>query len=167
MAVNDDAGQEETTEGPDASQISQDGTEVPEGQDTSDGQDTDGQDDTDDGNPNYREARYRVERNEARAERDELRDSLERTRQSIVDNAVQAAGLDPRLLSAAGHSVDTLVGEDGLIDRSALAEAIAATKREFRVSPGLLPNPQQWGYSGPARLSASESWTKAFGPSRQ
>jgi hypothetical protein len=45
-----------------------------------------------------RERRYRLRLRDAERERDELRDTLARTRQSIVDTAVAAAGVDARLL---------------------------------------------------------------------
>jgi hypothetical protein len=106
------------------------------------------------------EAKQRRRAQKAERERDELADALARTRQSIVDKAVSAAHLDPRLLTAAGHTVDTLVGDDGLIDHDALAEAITTTKREFRVANGLQPNPQQGHVGGQGRSPAS--WSKAL-----
>lgn len=121
-------------------------------------------DDQDDGgSPGNEAKRYRLRLREAERERDVLRDILERTRQSIVDNAVGAAGLDPRLLTAAGHKLDSLVGDDGLIDAAKLSEAVAATAREFRIAPKgrrPQPNPQQGSYGPPPRGQAS--WGKAL-----
>jgi hypothetical protein len=107
------------------------------------------------------EAKQRRRAQKAERERDELRDTLQRTRQSIVDKAVQTSGLDPRLLAAAGHTLDSLVGDNDLIDHAALADAVTATKREFRVSNGLQPNPQQ-GHGGGVQARGEASWSKAL-----
>ncbi|CKI51625.1 hypothetical protein LTT02_21885 [Mycolicibacterium smegmatis] len=117
----------------------------------------------DEGGRANREARYRRERNEARRELDELRDTLQRTRAAIVENAVQAAGLDPRLLTAAGHTVDSLVGDDGLIDGTKLSEAVTATAREFRVPPkGRPPQPNRQQGTGSGQPPGKASWSKAL-----
>jgi hypothetical protein len=134
--------------------------------------DTDNPNDTDDdGNPNHEAARWRRRLRESEqqvTERDqtitELRDTLERTRQSVVDNAVAAANLDPRLLVAAGHTVDTLVGDDGLIDHERLSQAIAATAEQFRVRRTPAPNPQQGTGSHHPGASTSQEFTAAFAP---
>lgn len=131
-----------------------------EGDDTGTDDDQDQEDDGDQDAGGRGEAKQRRRAQKAERERDALADTLARTRQSIVDRAVSAAGLDPRLLTAAGHTADSLVGDDGLIDHDALADAIAATKREFRVSNGLQPNPQQGHAGGHGR--APESWSKAL-----
>lgn len=112
-------------------------------------------------------ARYRRRLREAERERDELRDTLAKTRQSIVDNAVAAAGLNPRLMVAAGHTLDTLVGDDGLIDHGKLSEAITNTAQEFNVAPKgrpPQPNPQQGRPGPPAKSEAS--WSSALKGSR-
>ncbi|MGV0849461.1 hypothetical protein [Mycolicibacterium phlei] len=119
--------------------------------------------DQDEGGRPHREARYRRERNEARRELDVLRDTLQRTRAAIVENAVQAAGLDPRLLAAAGHTVDSLVGDDGLIDPEKLSEAVIATAREFRVRPkGRPPQPNRQQGTGSGQPPGKASWSKAL-----
>lgn len=119
--------------------------------------------DRDGGNPANEAKRYRLRLRDAERERDELRDTLERTRAAIVDNAVQAAGLDPRLLAAAGHTVDTLVGDDGLIDPAKLSEAVTATAQEFRVPPkGRPPQPNRQQGTGGGQPRDSASWSKAL-----
>lgn len=129
--------------------------------------DTDAQDHADDptagdGENVANEAkRYRLRLRETERERDALQQLLDRTRQAIVDHAVSAAGMDPRLMTAAGHTMETLVGDDGLIDHDALSAAIDTTAREFRVPPsGLTPNPQQGSGGGP--MSTATSWSKAL-----
>lgn len=117
--------------------------------------------DGDGGNGGREAAKYRRRLRETEAERDQLADTLARTRQSIVDNAVQAAGLDPRLLGAAGHSLDSLVGKDGLVSHDKLAEAISTTAQEFGLNrPGLRANPQQ-GRGGP-QSGTTASWSEAL-----
>lgn len=130
--------------------------------DTADVQDDD-DDDQDDGSRSNREKRYRLRLREAERERDELRDTLTRTRRAIVDNAVQAAGLDPRLLAAAGHTLDTLVGDDGLIDPGKLSEAVTVTAREFRITPkGRPPQPNRQQGTGSGQPPAKSSWADAI-----
>lgn len=117
--------------------------------DTRDQDDED--DNADDGSRSNREKRYRLRLRDAERERDEARDLLARTRAAIVDHTVTAAGIDPRLMAAAGHTVDTLLGDDGLIDPDKLADAIIATAREFRVPPRPTrpqANPQQGSTNG-------------------
>ncbi|MGV0777723.1 hypothetical protein [Mycolicibacter kumamotonensis] len=127
--------------------------------DTADDQD----DDQDDGSRSNREKRYRLRLRDAERERDELRDTLTRTRQAIVDTAVQAVGLDPRLLAAAGHTLDTLVGDDGLIDPAKLSEAVTVTAREFRITPkGRPPQPNRQQGTGSGQPPAKSSWADAI-----
>jgi len=79
---------------------------------------------------------------EATAERDSLRDTLARTRSAAVDDALGAAGLDRRLFDAAGHGVESFLTEDGLIDNTALNQAIHTTMADYRVgSPPRRPLP--------------------------
>lgn len=148
----------------DDSPNSADAGETDPDDETPTGEHDDGQDDADDGDQLGNEAkRYRLRLREVERERDELRDTLERTRQAIVANAMRAAGLDGRLFAAAGHTVDTMVRDDGLIDHDALAEAITNTAREFNIKrPGkLIPNPQQGSGSG-GQPRGETSWSKAL-----
>lgn len=128
-------------------------------------QDHDDADDTDDhGSRSNREKRYRLRLRDAERERDEARDLLARTRATIVDNTVTAAGVDPRLMAAAGHTVDTLLGDDGLIDAAKLADAITATAREFRVPPlPTRPAPVlQQGHTNGGGTPGKSSWAGAI-----
>ncbi|BBX33934.1 hypothetical protein MMAG44476_23132 [Mycolicibacterium mageritense DSM 44476 = CIP 104973] len=136
--------------------------------------DRDDTDDTDDGNAdgkgNREAAKLRkraqkaeAERDEARTQRDAAQDMLTKTRQSIVDTAVHAAGVDPRLIAAAGHTVETLVGEDGLIDHDKLSAAIAETAREFRVPPkSRPPQPNRQQGTGSGQPHGQSSWSSAL-----
>lgn len=156
----DTDGQGPQSDSPDNADTGQDDGGEHTAPDTDDQEHDDGDDDGDQDSGGRGEARQRRRAQRAERERDELRDTLQRTRQAVVDNAVSAAHMDPRLLAAAGHTLDSLVGDDGLIDHDTLAEAITATRREFRVSNGLQPNPQQGRVGGQGRGTAS--WSKAL-----
>jgi hypothetical protein len=131
--------------------------------DEADNTDQDDDQDDDDQSGSARERRYRLRLRQAERERDELRDTLDRTRQSIVDNAVNAAGVDPRLMVAAGHTVDTLVGDDGLIDAERLSQAITHTAAEFRVTPkGRPPAPNVQQGHGSQPPASKSSWSGAL-----
>ncbi|GAA1225110.1 hypothetical protein [Mycolicibacterium alvei] len=120
-------------------------------------------DDQDDDGGSNREKRYRLKLRETERERDQLADTLARTRAAIVDSAVNAAGVDPRLLAAAGHTLDTMVGEDGLIDREKLADAITETAREFRVPPkGRPPHPNHQQGHASGHPGTKSSWSGAI-----
>lgn len=105
-------------------------------------------------------ARYRQRLRAAEAELATARgahtattDVLTRQRQALMDATLAAAGLDARLLAAAGHTADDFVGEDGLLDTAALGEAARAAVAEFGVQPNLprklpAPNRQQGNPGG-------------------
>lgn len=176
MTITDNATTNGTAQQQDSPPAAQAGQPSPAGTDTTDppASETGDQDDTnaeqhadddaqDDSSRSNREKRYRLRLREAERQRDELSDTLERTRQSIVDNAVQAAGVDPRLMAAAGHTMDTLVGEDGLINHERLSEAVTDTAREFRISPkGRPPQPNQQQGSASAPPKSETSWSSAL-----
>lgn len=94
----------------------------------------------------------------------DVTDTLERQRQAIVDAALTAAGIDPRLLAAAGHQLTDFLGEDGLIDTAKLSEAATTAVREFGVKPrtGLRPNPQQ-GMPSTGDGNTAATWGRLLG----
>ena len=107
-------------------------------------------------------AKYRERLREAESERDLANELLTRTRQSVVDDALTAADIDPRLLAAAGHSVESLINpESGLIDRARLTEAIEAVRDEFKIPRGFTPNRSQ-GAGGEPLPPAKPSLADAF-----
>ncbi len=98
-------------------------------------------------------------------ERDSLAELLARTRESIVDQALTAADIDPRLFTAAGHTIDGLLAADELIDPEKLNDAVTDT-RAMQTPPARrpAPNPLVGGGSDaePAE-SGKEVWARAFG----
>ena len=113
---------------------------------------------------NVKESRkYRRRAQEAETERDNLRELLTRTRQSIIDTAVRRAGIDPRLMTAAGHTeLDAFLTDDGLIDSGKLDAAITATATEFRRRP--IPDPTLGRPTETPKASGRAVWDSAFQP---
>ena len=135
-------------------------------------------------NPNAEAARYRVQRNEARRECDEMqaeRDQMQQERdeargeatvlrQSIVDQIAIAAGLpDAGLLDFEGHNLDSLLADDGTVDTDRVRAATAEVMRKYGIiKRRLAPNPQQSaGHGGQPRGSGTEGFARAFGPSQR
>jgi len=130
--------------------------------------DTDDQDTTDDEqqadgdqdgqNPNAEAIRYRRQLRAAQADLAAMATRLEQ-QQSIVDTIAMARGVDPRLLTAAGHTLETLSDERGVIDQAAVLDAVATVVREFRIAQPVKPNPQQ-GKAGP--VFGASTWAEVF-----
>lgn len=170
-ALNDDAGQTGQTE------VTQAAPDAAQQQPVQDDAPTDAAQHRDhtDSTPNSREARYRVERNQARQERDQMqqerdqaRDQATALRQSIIDEIATAAGLrDPGLLTREGPPQNELLSEKGVPDAKKVGEACAVLIDKHGIGAiGLTPNPQQGNFGGPARPSPSQQWAGAFAPSR-
>lgn len=87
-----------------------------------------------------REARYRVERNEARQERDALTARVEALQTREVLRLADELAQPSDLLGIGGNSLADFVGEDGEVDPEAVAEAVAAL---VEARPGLAKNPRQ------------------------
>lgn len=80
-----------------------------------------------DSNPNAEAARYRVERNEARAERDRLVGVVESLQRSAVDRLAEEAGIKPSALWASGIEIADLLGDGddaSVIDADKVTHAI-------------------------------------------
>ena len=104
---------------------------------TSTEQDTQQQDA--DQEPGNREARYRVERNEARAERDALTEQVEGLRKQIVEGMI--GDLNPKAFWAAlgDGGLGELLTEDGTIDTEAVDDAVVGTREMFGIPEGPRP----------------------------
>jgi len=141
----------------DAGQTDQDTAEAPETTD----EHTDTQDDpaletdhdAEAGGRRNREAHYRRRAQAAEAERDQLRTQIDALRQDAVNGIATAAGVDPRLLTAAGHQLTDFLTDDGRVDRTTVTEACAKAAAEFGVRPGLRSNPQQGARGVPAKTN--------------
>lgn len=123
-----------------------------DGQDHDDDTGQDGDDTGGTGGRRSREAGLRRRAQAAEAEVDQLRGQLTTLRRQVVEDIAADAGVDPRLLIAAGHDMNAFIGEDGTVDRAAVAAACASAAAQFRVPPRPrrpAPNPQQGGGSPP------------------
>jgi hypothetical protein len=82
-----------------------------------------------------KEARYRVERNEARAERDALAGRVERMQRTEVERlASEHLSTPSDLFSLSGNELDDYLTEDGDVDAGKVAADLAAILAE---RPGL------------------------------
>lgn len=109
-------------------------------------------------------AKYRRKLRDTETQRDDLRDILHRTRQAVIADAVEAAGLTHKMWEASAHDISALVGDDGLLDKAKLTEAITATATDFglnRTDRRMEPNPQQ-GTSNGGGAPAAKTWGKAL-----
>lgn len=112
-----------------------------------------------------KEARYRVERNEARAERDALAERIQRMQRAEVERLASDALSHPAdLFSLSGNELVDYLNEDGDVDAEKVAADVAAILAERpglrKVTPGYDPSQ---GLGGPAPKSASPSWEALLG----
>jgi len=89
------------------------------------------QDDADDGR--RRGVRQRLA--DAEAERDQLREALTAQRRAVWEAAVEASGVDGRLLASAGHTIDSLTDRDGILHAANVIEVAKSVADEFKVQP--------------------------------
>lgn len=148
----DDTDQDDTTE---------DYNEVDPDAEVDGDQDADEQD----GRRPNKEANLRRRAQAAEAERDQLRDQLDATRQSIVEDIARSMRLDARLLAAGGHEVAEFLDDDGHLDRGAVVEALRGVAQEFGVHRGIAPNPLSGhrGISGRGSGGVGDTIAKALG----
>lgn len=86
-----------------------------------------------------REARYRVERNEARAERDALTEQVEGLRKQIIEGMI--GDLNPKAFWAGAgvEGVADLLGDDGSVDAEKVTVAVGAAREAFGIPEGPRP----------------------------
>lgn len=107
-----------------------------------------------------REARYRVERNEAREERDALAQRVERMQRAEVERLAAGDLSHPRdLFSLSGNELADYLTEDGEVDADKVAADVAAVLAE---RPGLRKptrafDPSQ-GIGGPTTPKREPTW---------
>jgi hypothetical protein len=145
----------------DQGDATEDHNEVDPDAEVDDDQDADEQD----GRRPTKEANLRRRAQAAEAERDQLRDQLDATRQSIVEDIASSMRLDARLLAAGGHEVAEFLDDDGHLDRGAVVEALREVAREFGVQRGIAPNPLHGhqGIAGRGRGGVGDTIAKALG----
>ena len=120
--------------------------------------------------PNAEAARYRVERNEARAERDRLVGVVESLQRSAVDRLAETAGIKPSALWASGVEIaDLLVGGDGddasVIDTDKVTQAIdhAVAELGLQTQPRKpVINPHQGQASDDPEPSGDDKFAEAL-----
>lgn len=76
--------------------------------------------------PANREARYRVERNEARAERDSLTETLTQLQTKELHRLAGEHLADPADIDLAGYELNHYLTPEGWVDHDAVAEAAAS-----------------------------------------
>lgn len=87
-----------------------------------------------------REARYRVERNEARTALAEAQARIEQYQRAEVERLSAELAQSSDLFEVGGASLADLLNEAGDVDSAAVAEAVAAL---IEARPGLAKNPRQ------------------------
>lgn len=115
--------------------------------------------------PSNREARYRVERNEARAERDALAERIERMQTRELERIAGEQISNPAdLLALSGRSLADFIGEDGELEAEAVTVAateLLSTRPGLRkLTPGYDPTQ---GYGGNRRPKRELSWGALLG----
>ncbi len=111
-----------------------------------------------------REAKYRVERNEARRQRDELADTLTRTRQAIVSSVVAGSGYAPRVAELVAAEMDKLLDGNGIPDAEKIVSTLAAVVADYGFARQSRPpkfNPQQGSTNG-GGAAGKASWADAI-----
>lgn len=128
--------------------------------------DTDDQDDdTDDGSRTNREKRYRLRLRDAERERNELADTLTRTRQAIVSSVVAGSGYAPRVAELVAADMDQLLDDNGIPDAEKIVSTLAAVVADYgfaRQSRPPHPSPAQGHQSGQLGGVGKASWADAI-----
>ncbi|MDI2097999.1 hypothetical protein [Ruicaihuangia caeni] len=115
---------------------------------------------------NREAAKYRTQLREVEKERDQLRDELSNMRRGLVDDMVQQANLKPAAVWATGVELESLLNDDGTINRDAVHAAIGAT-RDMLGIPKLPAAPSADGQGTTGDVIAVEpaeelSWSAAI-----
>ena len=86
---------------------------------------------------NREAAKYRTRLREVEAERDQLAKYVTALRQSQVETIAREDKLivEPKALWAVGLDVNTVLAEDGSIDRTRAVEAVRATAKQYGMTP--------------------------------
>lgn len=100
---------------------------------------------------------------EAESERDAAKATADAMRSVILDHALDGEGVTAAALVAAGHTADTLIGNDGAVDTDNLKAAITETATRFgiRRMNVPMPDPSQGAHKP---YTVDNSWANAFNP---
>lgn len=109
-------------------------------------------------------ARYRVQRNQARAERDALAARVEALQRAAVEDLCKTAHVTPKALWTVAELGELVDPETGTVDRNAVTEAIAKAREELGIATltkGVyMPNAGKM----PTTPPATDRWSDAFAP---
>ncbi|WP_425003869.1 hypothetical protein [Mycolicibacterium sp. S3B2] len=117
------------------------------------------QDDADESGDAEKPKGTRAKINALEGERDALRARLDAAHAQLFDSAVEAMGLQPALMRAAGVAVADHVQDDGTVDAAALNTAIDAKRAELGLSRRPQPNP----VAGRGRENLTSPETRSLG----
>ncbi|MBB2990254.1 hypothetical protein FHR72_001722 [Mycolicibacterium iranicum] len=134
------------------------------GDDTDDRDDAEQDDDADDGSRSNREKRYRLRLRDAERQRDELADTLTRTRQAIVSSVVAGSGYAPKVAELVTADMDKLLDDNGIPDAEKIVSSLAAVVADYgfaRQPRTPAPNLQQGSTNGGGGAGKA-SWAGAI-----
>ncbi|GAC83529.1 hypothetical protein GP2_013_00060 [Gordonia paraffinivorans NBRC 108238] len=135
--------------------------ETPETDDTADADDTA---DTTPASSGGEAAKYRVQRNEARAALAEARTQIENLQRAAIEQLCAAAGVQPRALFTIAEIGD-LVTEAGTVDHEAVAHAIDRARIELGIEiPRKGALAPRAGYQPANPAPTKTPWAEAFAP---
>ncbi|MDH3045046.1 hypothetical protein [Gordonia alkanivorans] len=114
-----------------------------------------------------REKRYRLERNEARKERDALQQNVVTLQRQMIDAEVERAGFKPTVLWAnrkgQDDEVSGLCRDDGSVDHEAVRSALSEAVTALGLGPRA-PRPDATLGQSNAPDSRKDAWAQAFAP---
>ncbi|MDL9938761.1 hypothetical protein QSJ18_18600 [Gordonia sp. ABSL1-1] len=119
---------------------------------------------------NDREARYRVERNEARAEAERLAGVVEGLQRAAVEAALGDDVRAEAFWAGRGDAgLDGLLTDDGTVDVAAVGAAVQDVRERFGIVDGprrpMVDHTQGQNVDGvDAAVDADEAWKGAFAP---
>ena len=118
----------------------------------------------DDGSRSNREKRYRLRLRDAERERDEVTDTLTRTRHAIVSSVVAGSGYAPRVAELVAADMDNLLDDNGIPNAEKIVSTLAAVVADYgfaRQPRTPAPNLQQGSTNGGGGAGKT-SWAGAI-----
>lgn len=121
-------------------------------------------DNADDDSRTNREKRYRLRLRDAERQRDELADTLTRTRQAIISSVVAGSGFAPRVAELVAADMDKLLDDNGIPEVEKIVSTLAAVVADYgfaRQPRTPAPNLQQGSTNG-GGSAGKASWAGAI-----